>query len=74
LKNPGLVVFHGEVVIRVSLFHQVGGDIFLGQQGIGGNGFPFNVDGIEQWDGGLDFVGALSLFIASFQDTYFFWV
>jgi hypothetical protein len=74
LKNPGLVSFHGEVVRSVSLFDQVGGDIFLSQQGIGGNGFPFNIDGIEQWDGGLDFVGALDLFIVYFQSTYFFWV
>jgi len=74
LKNPGLVAFHGEVVMSVSLFDQVVGDIFLSQQGIGGNGFPFNIDGIEQWDGGLDFVGALDLFIVYFQGTYFFWV
>jgi len=47
---------------------------FLSQQGIGGNGFPFNIDGIEQGDGGLDFVGAFTLLIASFQGAYFFWV
>jgi hypothetical protein len=74
LKNPGLVVFHCEVVMSVSLFDQVVGDIFLSQQGIGGNVFPFNIDGIEQWDGRLDFVGALALFIVYFQSTYFFWV
>ena len=74
MKDPRLVAFHGEVVGSVSLFDQIGGNSSLGQQGIGGNGFPFNIDGIEQGDGGLDFVGALDLFIVSFQRTYFFWV
>jgi hypothetical protein len=74
VKHPGLVFFHGEVIGSVSLFDQVGGNSSLGQQGIGGNGFPSNIDGIEQGDGGLDFVGALDGFIASFQSTYFFWV
>jgi hypothetical protein len=74
VKDPGLVAFYGEVIGSVSLFDQVGGDIFLGQQGIGGNGFPFKSNGIEQGDGGLDLVGALSRFIAPFQRAYFFWV
>jgi hypothetical protein len=30
LKNSGLVVFHGEVVMSVSLFDQIDGDITLG--------------------------------------------
>jgi hypothetical protein len=62
------------VVGSVSLFDQVGSNIFLGQQGIGGNGFPVNIDGIKQGDGGLDFVGALDGFIVCFESTYFFWV
>ena len=74
MKDPKLVAFHGEVVLRVSLFDQIGGNLFLGQQGIGGNGFPFDIDGIEQGDGGLDFVGALERFIVYFESTYFFWV
>jgi len=74
VKDPKLVAFYREVVGSVSLFDQIGGNLFLGQQGIGGNGFPFNIDGIEQGDGGLDFVGALERFIVCFENTYFFWV
>ena len=74
MKDPRLVAFHGEVVGSVSLFDQVCSNLFLGQQGIGGNGFPFNIDGIEQGNGGLDFVGTLDRFIVYFESTYFFWV
>lgn len=74
LEKSGLVVFHGEVVIRVALLNQVGGDLALGQQGIGGNFFSLNIDGIQQRDGGLDFVGALDRFIVCGQGAYFFWV
>ena len=47
LKKSGLVVFDGEVVMSVSLVDQVGGDLALGQQGIGGNFFALNIDGIK---------------------------
>jgi len=74
LKKSGLVVFHGEVVMSVSLVDQVGGDRALGQQGIGGNFFTLNIDGIKERDGGFDFVGALDLFVLYGQGAYFFWV
>jgi len=59
----------------VTLPDQVVGDVALGQKGIGGNIFVLNIDGIQQRDDGLDFVGALE-FIAIFygQGTDFFWV
>jgi hypothetical protein len=47
----------------------------LGQKGIGGNIFVLNIDGLQQRDGGVDFVGALELIAnRSRQGAYFFWV
>jgi hypothetical protein len=63
LKNTGLVVFDGEVVMRVALLDHTVGNFALVQQCIGGNVFIFNIDGIQQWDGGFDFVGALNLLV-----------
>jgi hypothetical protein len=60
--------------MRVALFDQVGGDFALGQQGIGGNFFALNIDGIKQGDGCLDFVGTLEVFLVYGQGPYFFWV
>jgi hypothetical protein len=47
LKKTGLVVFDGEVVMSFTLPDQIVGDLFLGQQGIGGNIFALNIDGIQ---------------------------
>jgi hypothetical protein len=47
LKKTGLVVFDGEVVMSVTLADQIVGDLALGQQGIGGNLFALNIDGIK---------------------------
>jgi hypothetical protein len=47
LKKSGLVVFDGEVVMSVTLPDQIVGDLALGQQGIGGNFFALNIDGIK---------------------------
>jgi hypothetical protein len=74
LKKTGLVVFDGEVVMSFTLANQIVGDLALGQQGIGGNLFALDIDGIQQRDGGLDFVGALNLLVRYGQGTYFFWV
>jgi hypothetical protein len=74
LKKTGLVVFDGEVVMSFTLADQIVGDLALGQQGIGGNLFALDIDGIQQRDGGLDFVGALNLLVRYGQGTYFFWV
>jgi hypothetical protein len=74
LEKSGLVVFYGKVVMREAFFDQVGGDFALGQEGIGGNVFTLNIDGIQQRDGGFDFVGAFDRFIVCGQCAYFFWV
>jgi len=47
LKKTGLVVFDGEVVMRFTFPDQIVGDIALGQEGIGGNIFALNIDGIK---------------------------
>jgi hypothetical protein len=54
---------------------QVIGQIALRQQGIGRDGSPGDIDGIEQGCGGLYLVGAF-FFIAAFgaQGADFFWV
>jgi hypothetical protein len=62
------------VVMSVALADQIGGDLALGQKGIGGHFFALNINGIKQWDGGLDFVGTLELFVLYGQGAYFFWV
>ena len=63
MKKTGLVVFDGEVVMSVTFPDQIIGDLALGQEGIGGNIFALNIDGIQQRDGGFDFVGALNLLV-----------
>lgn len=51
------------------------GEFSLCQQGICGNVFALQIDGIEQGDGHSDFVGALEFFIAFYgQGADFFWV
>ena len=75
LKKAGLVVFNAEVVMGVALADHVIGDLALGQQGIGGNIFALDIDGIQQRDGGFDFVGALELIASRYgQGADFFWV
>jgi len=60
--------------MSVSLIDQVVGNLFLSQEGIGGDVFSFDIDGIEQWYGGFDLVCAFDLFIVYLQGPYFFWV
>ena len=73
-KKSGLVVLDGKVIMGVTVSDQVVGYLALGQEGIGGNIFALNIDGIKQRNGGLDFVGALNLLVGYGQGTYFFWV
>jgi hypothetical protein len=47
LKKSGLVVFDSEVVMSFTIPDQIVGDLALGQQGIGGNFFALNIDGIK---------------------------
>lgn len=73
-KEAGLVVFDGEVIMGVTILNQIVCDLALGQEGICGNVFAFDIDGVKEWDSGLDFVGAFE-FIAAFygQRADFFW-
>jgi hypothetical protein len=74
VEQSGLVVFDGEVVVGAALLDDVFGELSLCQQGIGGDVFVFDLDGIEQGLGGLDFVGALDLLVVYGQVADFFWV
>ena len=74
-QQGGLIGFDGKVVVGVSLHHQIVGECALGQQGIGGDILAGDVEGVEQRDGGLDFIDLLGLFIARYrQGADFFWV
>ena len=75
LEEVGLVAFDGEVVMRLPVLDQIGGELALGQQRIGGDLLALDIDGIQQRDGHLDLVGAFDLVIAVYrQGTDFFWV
>ena len=60
--------------MRFSAADDMVGDFALVEQGIGSNIFALNIDGIQQRDGGFDFVGALNILVGYGQSTYFFWV
>ena len=47
LKKCGLIVFDSEVVMSVTFFNQIVGDVSLGQEGICGNFFTLNINGIK---------------------------
>ena len=47
LKKPGLVILDGKVVISFAVPDQIFGDLTLGQQGICGNFFALNIDGVK---------------------------
>jgi len=64
-KKSGLVVLDGEVVMSVPVLNQIFGEFALCQEGICGDIFAFDIDGIKQWDSDLDFVGAFE-FITAF--------
>ncbi len=56
-----LIAFDGEVVVRAPILNPIAGQFALGQQGIGGDGFALDVDGLQQRDSGFDFVGLFFL-------------
>jgi len=59
--------------MRFAVANDILRQVALGQQGIGGTGFVLDIDGIEQRDGGLDFVGALEFIASRYgQGTDFF--
>jgi hypothetical protein len=74
LEKTGLIVLYCEVVMGMFLFDEVSGKIPLGQEGIGCDYFPFNIDGIEHWGGSLDFVCTFDLLFGYGDGSYFFWV
>jgi hypothetical protein len=73
LKDSALVTLYGEEVMGVALFDDVLGEFALGEEGISGDGFVFDIDGVENRSGHLDFVCAFD-FIRTFygQGTDFF--
>ncbi len=76
-QKTGLVSFHRERVVGLALLDQVSRQFALGQQGIGTDIFPLNIDGIQQRDRRLDLVRAFDLFLGLplyGQGTDFFWV
>jgi hypothetical protein len=75
LFEGGLVGFNREEVMGATL-DQVSRQLALGQQRVGGDLFVFDVDGVEQRNGGSDLVGLFDRFgIAVYrQGADFFWV
>ena len=72
-KQLPWIAFGGEVVVLASTFNQIMSQLALGQQGIGGDGFIVDIDGIQQGDGGLDFVGLFILVTTLYrQGPHFF--
>lgn len=74
LEEPRLIVFYSEMVMGVALFDQISADFTLGQQGIGGDIFPLDVDGVQHRDDRIDFVCALDSIVVYRQGSRFFWV
>jgi hypothetical protein len=73
-KESGLIVFDGEVVMGFALSDHIIGDLTLGQERIAGNILAPDIDGVEERDGGFDFVSAFEFVIVYGQVAYFFWV
>jgi hypothetical protein len=67
LIKSWLVIFYGEMVVGLAFTNDILGDLALGQQSISCNVFAFNIDGIKQRDGSIDFVGTLKLFTALYR-------
>jgi len=61
--------------MRLALPDQAVGQLALRQQGIGTHLLALNIDGLQQGDGHLDFVGAFDFFTIRYgQGANFFWV
>ncbi len=56
-----LITLDGEVVVGPTLFHEIAGELALGEQGIGTDGLAADLDGVQQRDGRFDFIGLLRL-------------
>jgi hypothetical protein len=54
--------------------HQIVRDLALSQQGIGRYILAFDINGVQQGDGHLDFIRAFGLFMVAYgQGANFFW-
>jgi len=74
-KESGLIAFDGEVVMSLALQTYIIGELSLGEQGIRGNVFVLDIDGIEQRNSHPNFIGALEFLTAFYgQGADFFWV
>ena len=74
-KDAGLIAFDGEVVMSLALPAYIIGELSLGEQGICGDVFVFDIDGIQQRDSHPNFIGALEFLTAFYgQGADFFWV
>ena len=75
-QQVGPIALDGEQVVRASADEEVG-ELCLGEQGVGGEGFVGEVgfEGLKHGDDSADLVGVLGLFAgADGQAAYFFWV
>lgn len=74
-KKCRLVSFDREMIVGFTFQDQVVSQRSLGEKGICCDDLAFDLNGIEEGDGRLDFIGSLELFIPFFgQSAYFFWV
>jgi len=75
LAQRRMVVFDGEDVVGLVLEQRVG-ELALGEQGIGGDGFADDIEGFEERDDPPDLMGLLERIVAAYgrQGADFFWV
>lgn len=70
-----LISFDDEVIMGVTVGDDVVGEFALSQEGIGGQIFVLEVEGVEQRDSGFDFVGSFEfLVVLGGEGSHFFWV
>ena len=74
LRQRGLVFFNGKHIVSRALIDKIVGLLALGQERIGRECFPRDVQGIDERDKHPDFVGLLKLVAAFYgQGADFFW-
>ena len=75
LKKSGLIVFDGKMVMCVPLPDQIISYIALGKQGICGNFFALDINGIKEGDGCFNLVGTFEFLTTCYRERPdFFWV
>ena len=74
VMKRGLIVLGHEDIMGLA-FNGIGGQLALGQQGIGGEGLAGDVEGVEDGDGHPALVGLFDrIALAYGEGTDFFWV